>query len=307
MSRASNVLLCVGLLALLAIPATAFSQGGIQSGWTDTPATLNGKVGAAEWSSAAKVALYTDVIADPGAFGLDGWLGKLPVSAEEVTPQQATGWLYFMNDAQYLYLAATLDIGAPAGDPDYELSFLLFPFEDEPLIGDGRWAANLCSQNPDEGGLGSLHMAVGKVVVGPISDLDYDYFLPVSEAKACGPQFDPPGYRRTLGYSPMTFETRINLSTSPLDVAPGECFNAGVVVEDVEIYLPEEFLGAGFGFWPEDLSDRESSLPEDLGQVCLAAPEEEFVPEPGSIALLGTGLAGLGGYAMLRWRSRRKE
>jgi hypothetical protein len=32
---------------------------------------------------------------------------------------------------------------------------------------------------------------------------------------------------------------------------------------------------------------------------------EEFVPEPGSIILLGSGLAGLAGYADLRWRSRR--
>jgi hypothetical protein len=35
--------------------------------------------------------------------------------------------------------------------------------------------------------------------------------------------------------------------------------------------------------------------------VCQAM---EFVPEPGSMILLGSGLAGLAGYATLRWRTR---
>ena len=37
-----------------------------------------------------------------------------------------------------------------------------------------------------------------------------------------------------------------------------------------------------------------------FAEVC----EVEFVPEPGSILLLGSGLAGLAGYATLRWRTR---
>ncbi|HUW94187.1 MAG TPA: PEP-CTERM sorting domain-containing protein [Anaerolineae bacterium] len=32
---------------------------------------------------------------------------------------------------------------------------------------------------------------------------------------------------------------------------------------------------------------------------------EEFVPEPGSVILLGSGLMGLAGYAGLRYRRRR--
>jgi hypothetical protein len=225
------------------------------------------------------------------------------VQESEVSPSQATGWLYLMNDADNLYAAITLDLGSPASWPDWASTGWATYFEDEPVIGDGLWAAALCADGSDEGDYQSGH------VHAPQTQVEADVLQTQAEEGLCSQLLDPPGYGRALGFGPMTLEMSFDLSDSALQAAPGECVNLGFYVLDYEGH--GEAFWDGSAWWPAHLLDSAPlDLPDDLSLVCLAeepVEEEEFVPELGTLALLGTGLAGLGGYATLRWRMRKKE
>jgi len=65
----------------------------------------------------------------------------------------------------------------------------------------------------------------------------------------------------------------------------------------------EQFTALGPQWWAGGRPLESSCLEDGETEDYYLEATVEFVPEPGSILLLGSGLAGLAGYATLRLRS----
>lgn len=127
------LILALSVICLLVLaPSAALSQRATLNAGCGT-AMIDGRVGAAEWANATRLALYGEERNENEDQSLEG-PPSVAVGPSQDGEFYETGTAYFMHDGRFLYVGVELEDAegyVPDTGPYFDL-WMTFAFEDEP-------------------------------------------------------------------------------------------------------------------------------------------------------------------------------
>lgn len=229
----------------------------IYSRWASSAPTIDGRITAGEWASAAQYditdlaalgASASDAIWPPGVTHAQN-LARATDTAAPVT-------LYVMNTGAYLYLA--IDNPNDTSAEVYDQMGLYF--DDNPLPPDGQWTNSACGHADGEGNFWVITNTVKyrEWIAGPA---------------ICDPVAPAPGTTGAVGHASghTQAELAISLSTAALRVAAGQRTNA-------YLWIYDEAAGGFHGQWPQSADYQNPATFRLLALVAGELSNKAYLP-----------------------------